>query len=202
MIALQGTADWPSEHFEQVWSEVAAAAPTGAFTGQFCAQVPVITAPQWFGPLADSWLLVRGRLEQRTPMGAIHADGEEWFVRPGDGAPLAVYVMGAPHADLGTRVELLGRSVGIIRLKNRSGDMQEYPAVIARPLEPAAAQQLQPTGSVDRGEFSLGGAVIVAALVLIAGWVAVRALSKRASSNGLSQIHAVAARAREAGPTT
>ncbi len=110
--------------------------------------------------------------------------------------------MGAPSADVGARVELLGRSVGVIRLKNRLGDVQEYPAVIARQLVPAAAQQLQPTGSVDRGEFSLVGAVVVAALVLIAGWVAVRALSKRASSHGLSQIHAVASRAREAGPTT
>ncbi len=130
-------------------------------------------------------------------MGAIHTDGEEWFVRPGDGAPLAVYVMGAPSADLGSRVELLGRSVGVIRLKNRAGVVQEYPAVIARPLEPAAAQQLQPTGSIDRADVPFGGVVVVAALVLIVGWIVVRALSKRASSKGLSQIHAVAARARD-----
>ena len=156
----------------------------------------MITRPDWAKIPEGSWVQVTGRLEQRTPLGAVHPDGEEWFVRTTAGDPIAVYVMTNQQYSVGTFVSLLGRDAGTIRLINRAGVLQEYPAVIARPLERAAAQALHPEARATPREIPVEFIAIAGVVVLIAGWMFVRVLSKRATSRGMSQIHAVAERAR------
>ncbi len=196
MISQQATADWPSEQFELIWSEVASAAPPGSFTSEYVAGVPVITTPDWAKIPVGAWVHLTGRLEQRTPMGAVHPDGEEWFVRTSAGDPIAAYVMTHQNFSVGSFVALLGRDAGSISLMNRAGVLQRYPAVIARPLERAAAHTLHPASRAALGDLPVGFVAVGGVLVLLVGWFFVRMFSKRAGSRGMSKIHAVADRAR------
>ena len=84
----QSTRDWPSDRFESLWQQVVVAAPTGPFTIEQVATMPVITRPDWGNVPASAWVQITGKLEQRTPMGSVHPDGEEWFVRTSEGNPI------------------------------------------------------------------------------------------------------------------
>lgn len=196
MRSAQVSADWPSEKFETIWNAVATSAPSGSFTSEFVAAVPVIARPDWSKIPQGAWVHLTGRLEQRTPLGAVHPDGQEWFVRTSAGDPIAVYVMTDQNISVGSTVSILGRDAGSIRLVNRAGVLQEYPALIARPLDRAAAQALHPATPEALGGVPVGFVAVGGVLVLLAAWFFVRIYSKRASSRGMSHIHAAAHRAR------
>ncbi|MFZ4642153.1 MAG: hypothetical protein ACOYMU_02275, partial [Phycisphaerales bacterium] len=139
----QSTRDWPSDQFESLWQQVVVAAPTGPFTIEQVAAMPVITHPEWGKVPASAWVQITGKLEQRTPMGSVHPDGEEWFVRTSEGNPIAVYVMTQSQYPVGSLVSIIGRDAGTIRLADRQGTLREYPAVIGRPVERSAAREMQ-----------------------------------------------------------
>ena len=121
----QSTRDWPSERFESLWQQVVVAAPTGPFTIEQVATMPVITRPDWGNVPASAWIQISGKLEQRTPMGSVHPDGEEWFVRTSEGNPIAVYVMTQSQYPVGSLVSIIGRDAGTIRLADRQGTLRE-----------------------------------------------------------------------------
>ena len=195
----QTSRDWPSEQFESLWQEVVATAPTGAFTKEQVATLPVITRPEWGKIPAGAWVEVNGKLEQRTPMGALHPDGEEWFVRTSGGDPIAVYAMTLTRYPVGSFVSVVGRDAGIIRLADRQGHLHEYPAVIGRPVEHAAARKLQSASQGVASNFSVGLIGTLAVIVLIGAWFGVRLKAKRSAAMGVSRIRAAADRAREHG---
>lgn len=117
-------------------------------------------------------------------------------MRTSAGDPIAAYVMTDAKFSVGSKVSLLGCDAGTIRLVNRAGILQEYPAVIARPLERAASQLLQPAARADLGDWSPGFVAVGGVLTLLVGWFFVRMYSKRAGSHGMNHIHAAAHRAR------
>ncbi len=194
---LQSQRDWPSDHFELLWKEVADATPQGTLTANEIAQLPVITEPQWGEILECAWVKLTGKLEQSTPMGAIHPEGQEWFVRTDAGDPVAVYVMHATQIVPGSIVSILGRSVGTIQLPDRQGVLREYPALIGCRIDPSALRFIHSTAQVSSGVLPSGLFAILAVVVLVGAWIGVRVMSKRASIKGASRIHAVADRARE-----
>ena len=196
---MQSTRDWPSDRFESLWQEVVDAAPTGPFTIEQVSAMPVITHPQWGKIPAGAWVQITGKLEQRTPMGSVHPDGEEWFVRTSEGNPIAVYVMTSLQYPVGSLVSIIGRDVGTIRLADRQGTLREYPAVIGRPIERAAVREMQVASKGESGGFPVGLIAIFAVIVLIGAWFGVRVMAKRSSAMGASRIHAVADRARQRG---
>ena len=193
----QSTRDWPSERFESLWQQVVVAAPTGPFTIEQVATMPVITRPDWGNVPASAWVQITGKLEQRTPMGSVHPDGEEWFVRTSDGNPIAVYVMTQSQYPVGSLVSIIGRDAGTIRLADRQGTLREYPAVIGRPIERSAAREMQVASKGASVGFPVGLIAIFAVIVLIGAWFGVRVMAKRSSAMGASRIRAVADRARE-----
>ena len=193
----QSTRDWPSERFELLWQQVVVAAPTGPFTIEQVAAMPVITHPDWGNVPASAWVQITGKLEQRTPMGSVHPDGEEWFVRTSDGNPIAVYVMTQSQYPVGSLVSIIGRDAGTIRLADRQGTLREYPAVIGRPIERSAAREMQVASKGASIGFPVGLIAIFAVIVLIGAWFGVRVMAKRSSAMGASRIRAVADRARE-----
>lgn len=197
VAASQSIRDWPSARFESLWQEVVAAAPTGSFTKQQVAGMPVITQPEWGNIPVGAWVQVTGKLEQRTPMGSMHPDGEEWFVRPSSGDPIAVYAMTLSQYPVGSMVSIIGRDAGTIRLADRQGTLREYPALIGRPIERGATREMQADSQVASGGFSTGLIAIFAVIVLIGAWLGVRSMAKRSSALGASRIRAVADRARE-----
>ncbi len=155
--------DWPSAEFERVWGEVAASS----------------------GTAGDSWHLIEGRVEQSTPLGAIHPGAVEVFVRGADGSPVAAYLRDASGVAVGDRVTLLGKTVPSVVLRDRAGIMHEYPAFIARTMDAPA-----------REASTMGGWIGVGAVALVGIWVAMRIVSRRSTREPLSRIHAVAERAR------
>ena len=194
---MQSTRDWPSERFELLWQQVVVAAPTGPFTIEQVAAMPVITHPDWGNVPASAWVQITGKLEQRTPMGSVHPDGEEWFVRTSDGNPIAVYVMTQSQYPVGSLVSIIGRDAGTIRLADRQGTLREYPAVIGRPIERSSAREMQVASKEASVGFPVGLIAIFAVIVLIGAWFGVRVMAKRSSAMGASRIRAVADRARE-----
>lgn len=196
-VVMQSTRDWPSERFELLWQQVVVAAPTGPFTIEQVAAMPVITHPDWGNVPASAWVQITGKLEQRTPMGSVHPDGEEWFVRTSDGNPIAVYVMTQSQYPVGSLVSIIGRDAGTIRLADRQGTLREYPAVIGRPIERSAAREMQVASKEASIGFPVGLIAIFAVIVLIGAWFGVRVMAKRSSAMGASRIRAVADRARE-----
>ncbi len=194
----QGNAprDWPSERFEALWCDVAAASGSGAFTAEAAGRLPVVAMPDWSNPPLDSWVCVEGRLEQRVPMGEVHRGGEEWFVRGVSGVPVAAYVMDAPPTDVGERVRVVGRVIGPLRLADRRGEMREYPAVIGKAVVNAdgraamLAQENRGMGGGTSWPLVSGGAV----LVLLVAWFVLRRFLR--PSGGVRAIHAAAAAAR------
>ena len=194
---MQSTRDWPSERFESLWQQVVVAAPTGPFTIEQVAAMPVITHPDWGNVPASAWVQITGKLEQRTPMGSVHPDGEEWFVRTSEGNPIAVYVMTQSQYPVGSLVSIIGRDAGTIRLADRQGTLREYPAVIGRPIERSAAREMQVASKGASVGFPVGLIAIFAVIVLIGAWFGVRVMAKRSSAMGASRIRAVADRARE-----
>lgn len=196
---MQSSRDWPSDRFESLWQEVVAAAPTGPFTIEQVAAMPVITHPDWGKVPASAWVQITGKLEQRTPMGSVHPDGEEWFVRTSEGNPIAVYVMTQSQYPVGSLVSIIGRDAGTIRLADRQGTLREYPAVIGRPIERSAAREMQVASKAASGGFPVGMIAIFAVIVLIGAWLGVRVMAKRSSAMGASRIRAVADRARQRG---
>jgi len=195
----QSTQDWPSERFESLWQQVVVAAPTGPFTIEQVATMPVITHPDWGKVPASAWVQITGKLEQRTPMGSVHPDGEEWFVRTSGGNPIAVYVMTQSQYQVGSLVSIIGRDAGTIRLADRQGTLREYPAVIGRPIERSAAREMQVASKGASVGFPVGLIAIFAVIVLIGAWFGVRVMAKRSSSLGANRIRAVADRARQRG---
>jgi len=195
----QSTRDWPSERFESLWQQVVVAAPTGPFTIEQVAAMPVITHPDWGNVPASAWVQITGKLEQRTPMGSVHPDGEEWFVRTSEGNPIAVYVMAQSQYPVGSLVSIIGRDAGTIRLADRQGTLREYPAVIGRPIERSAAREMQVASKGASVGFPVGLIAIFAVIVLIGAWFGVRVMAKRSSSMGANRIRAVADRARQRG---
>ena len=193
----QSTRDWPSERFELLWQQVVVAAPTGPFTIEQVATMPVITRPDWGNVPASAWIQISGKLEQRTPMGSVHPDGEEWFVRTSEGNPIAVYVMTQSQYPVGSLVSIIGRDAGTIRLADRQGTLREYPAVIGRPIERSAARDIQVASKGTSVGFPVELIAIFAVIVLIGAWFGVRSMAKRSSAMGASRIRAVADRARE-----
>lgn len=193
----QSTRDWPSDRFESLWQQVVVAAPTGPFTIEQVAAMPVITHPDWGNVPASAWVQITGKLEQRTPMGSVHPDGEEWFVRTSEGNPIAVYVMTQSQYPVGSLVSIIGRDAGTIRLADRQGTLREYPAVIGRPIERSAAREMQVASKGASVGFPVGLIAIFAVIVLIGAWFGVRVMAKRSSAMGASRIRAVADRARE-----
>ena len=196
-VVMQSTRDWPSERFELLWQQVVVAAPTGPFTIEQVAAMPVITHPDWGNVPASAWVQITGKLEQRTPMGSVHPDGEEWFVRTSEGNPIAVYVMTQSQYPVGSLVSIIGRDAGTIRLADRQGTLREYPAVIGRPIERSAAREMQVASKGASVGFPVGLIAIFAVIVLIGAWFGVRVMAKRSSAMGASRIRAVADRARE-----
>ena len=192
----QSTRDWPSERFELLWQQVVVAAPTGPFTIEQVAAMPVITHPDWGNVPASAWVQITGKLEQRTPMGSVHPDGEEWFVRTSEGNPIAVYVMTQSQYPVGSLVSIIGRDAGTIRLADRQGTLREYPAVIGRPIERSAARDIQVASKGTSVGFPVELIAIFAVIVLIGAWFGVRSMAKRSSAMGASRIRAVADRAR------
>lgn len=192
--------DWPSERFESLWDSVASGGP------------PVVVQPDWSNPPVDSWVFVQGKLEQRTPLGAVHPGGEEWFVRDASGVAVAAYLVDAPQASAGTRVCLVGRVLGSLRLADRTGELRAYPAVVGRALLGADGRLVAsvvvdgsrvnapggaaPAGVAGDWSMTVVSGCAVAALLL--GWFAVRHALRR-SGGEMDRIHAVAARARSAG---
>ena len=193
----QSTRDWPSDRFESLWQQVVVAAPTGPFTIEQVATMPVITRPDWGNVPASAWVQITGKLEQRTPMGSVHPDGEEWFVRTSEGNPIAVYVMTQSQYPVGSLVSIIGRDAGTIRLADRQGTLREYPAVIGRPIERSAARDIQVASKGTSVGFPVELIAIFAVIVLIGVWFGVRSMAKRSSAMGASRIRAVADRARE-----
>ena len=196
-VVMHSTRDWPSERFELLWQQVVVAAPTGPFTIEQVAAMPVITHPDWGNVPASAWVQITGKLEQRTPMGSVHPDGEEWFVRTSEGNPIAVYVMTQSQYPVGSLVSIIGRDAGTIRLADRQGTLREYPAVIGRPIERSAAREMQVASKGASVGFPVGLIAIFAVIVLIGAWFGVRVMAKRSSAMGASRIRAVADRARE-----
>ncbi|MSR44043.1 MAG: hypothetical protein EXS15_01620 [Phycisphaerales bacterium] len=206
-MSFQATLDWPSAEFEALWTEVAGATPAGSFTKDNIAEFPVIARPNWQSVPAGAWVHIRGKLEQRTPLGDVHPNGEEWFVRAENGDPVAVYLMSDLSFSVGTTVSVLGRHAGLIRLMNRAGDVQEYQAVIARPLDQSATHTLQAAGQAAghhggaeaAGEVPLSFVVVGAVILLLCAWFAIRFLVKRSTGRPMLHIHQVADRARAIG---
>jgi len=191
----QTTQDWPSERFESLWREVAAAAPSGVLTAEKVASLPVISRPVWGDIPAGAWLHISGKLEQCTPLGTTHPDGQEWFVRDESGDPIAVYAMTTAQYRIGSVVTILGRDAGVIRLADRQGIMREYQAVIGVPMERSAMRELvrvpQVTTSIPSGLIS-----IAAVVALIGAWIWIRWMLKRSAASGSSRIRSVADHAR------
>jgi hypothetical protein len=197
----QGNAprDWPSERFESLWRDVAAASGSGAFTAEAVGRLPVVAMPDWSNPPLDAWVCVDGRLEQRAPLGSLHSGGEEWFVRGVSGVPVAAYVMDAPQAQAGERVRVVGRVIGPLRLADRRGEMREYSAVIGKAVvnaDGSAAVLVRESGGIGGGAswpLVSGGAV----LLLLVAWFVLRRLLRQ--GGGVSAIHAAASAARVGG---
>ena len=78
-------------------------------------------------------ITVSGRLEQHRRLGRPFDDVDEWFIRDDSGAPWAVYVIGSDPADVraGRHVAVSGLLYKRLRLQDRSGVEQAYPALIA-----------------------------------------------------------------------
>ncbi len=191
--------DWPSEKFELLWTEVGSVGGRGALAKSDLAALPLVIAPVWSAMPEGSWALVQGRLEQKTPLGAIHPDGEEWFIRPHEGEPIAAYVAGATGLP-GSQVAVVGRELGVLRLADREGVLREYPAVVARMLDSQALASVQslasganPAVATQTGSGALIGAV---GAVIVGAWIAVRLFTRRSSGGSFARIHQVAERAR------
>lgn len=159
----------------------------------------VISRPNWGKTPVGAWVAVTGRLEQRTPLGTTHPDGEEWFVRPEAGDPIAAYVMTTLNYPVGSFVSVLGRDAGMVRLTDRQGTLHEYPALVGRPFDRSLAKSLVPQGGGILGGFPVPLVSIAAVVVLIGAWIAIRLLVKRGRAGAMSAIHAVADRARSQG---
>lgn len=189
--------DWPSERFDSLWHEVGSQMGSGAFTAEAAGRMPVVAMPDWSNPPRDAWVCVEGRLEQRGPLGALHGGGEEWFVRGESGVPIAAYVIGAPKAEAGWRVRVVGRVIDPLRMTDRRGEMREYPAVIGKAVVNAdgrvavvEAPKSIAIGGGDSWPIVSGGAV----LALLVAWFVLRRLLRH--GGGVSAIRAAAGAAR------
>ncbi len=199
--ALHTMRDWPGERFESLWTAVGSVGGSGALTKDDLAALPIVLKPTW-GSMADgAWAVVQGRLEQKTPLGEVHPDGEEWFIRPHDAAPIAAYV-NAPSAAVGSQVVVVGRELGVLRLADREGEIREYQAIVARTVDAAGAAWIGHRGGEAAGLLAsgsgVGSAALLAALgvIVAGGWIAARLFMRRSTSPALSRIHQVAERAR------
>ncbi len=160
------------------------------------ARLPVITQPQWGAIPLGAWVQVTGKLEQATPLGAIHEGGFEWFVRPLGKDPIAVYVLRDPGRTVGSQVSVLARDVGSIRLQDRQGTMREYPAVIGVAIDKSSVLLGQVGSFGSTREAPSAWIAAGAVVVIVAAWIGVRVLSKRSAARAVNRIHAVADRAR------
>ena len=193
------TRDWPGEKFESLWNAVGAVGGQGALTKSDVAALPLVVAPLWGQMPEGSWVLVQGRLEQNTPLGAIHPDGEEWFIRPHEGEPVAAFVAGGAALP-GSQVAVVGRELGVLRLPDREGVLRDYPAVVARMLDSQATASLQSlaSGAAPAGATQAGYGAIIGAVgaVIVGAWIAVRLFTRRPSGGSFARIRQVAERAR------
>lgn len=175
----------------------------GALSHSDIATKPVILLPQWNSIPEGSWVLVQGQLEQATALSPIHPEGQEWFIRTALGEPIAAYVNFAPRVKEGDRVAVLGRALGSLHMADRQGVMRDYPAVIARTIDPVWVREV--AARLDGGGGAAGtqgsavgnaGWFAVLAVVLIGGWIAARVFLRRSPGGSMSRIHGVAERAR------
>ena len=78
-------------------------------------------------------ITISGRLEQHRSLGRPFHSVQEWFIRDEAGAPWAVYVIGCDPAVVrdGRHVTLTGVLYKRFQLRDRSGDVRSYPAMVA-----------------------------------------------------------------------